>query len=144
MSELETEVKLLKKELHDQKKIHDRLDIAIEKLTDVSNSIHRMLAVHEEKLTRQEETIFQTEEQIEVRRTEVLRQIEELHSRITTNTKDIMSAAVQQHTQQNKEIQRIRDELVSRVGVLEKWRHVLIGGSIVIGFILHKFINLNP
>ena len=144
MTELETEVKLLKKELHDQKKIHDRLDIAIEKLTDVSNSIHRMLAVHEEKLTRQEESIFQAEEQIEVRRTEVLRQIEELHSRITTNTKDIMSAAVQQHTQQNKEIQRIRDELVSRVGVLEKWRHVLIGGSIVIGFILHKFINYSP
>ena len=144
MSELETEVKLLKKELHDQKKIHDRLDVAIEKLTDVSNSIHRMLAVHEEKLARQEEAIFQAEEQIEVRRTEVLKQIDELHSRITTNTKDIMSAAVQQHTQQNKEIQRIRDDLVSRVGVLEKWRHVLIGGSIVIGFILHKFINLNP
>jgi len=144
MTELETEVELLKKELRGQKKIHDRLDIAIEKLTDVSNSIHRMLAVHEEKLTRQEEAIFQAEEQIEVRRTEVLRQIEELHSRITTNTKDIMSAAVAQHQQQNKEIQRIRDELVSRVGVLEKWRHVLIGGSIVIGFILHKFINLNP
>ena len=144
MSELETEVKLLKKELHDQKKIHDRLDVAIEKLADVSNSIHRMLAVHEEKLTRQEEAIFQAEEQIEVRRTEVLRQIEELHSRITTNTKDIMSAAVQQHTQQNKEIQRIRDDLVSRVGVLERWRHVLIGGSIVIGFLLHKFINYSP
>ena len=103
-----------------------------------------MLAVHEEKLARQEEAIFQAEEQIEVRRTEVLKQIDELHSRITTNTKDIMAAAAQQHAQQNKEIQRIRDELVSRVGVLEKWRHVLIGGSIVIGFILHKFINLNP
>ena len=141
---METEVKLLKKELHDQKKIHDRLDVAIEKLTDVSNSIHRMLAVHEEKLTRQEEAIFQAEEQIEVRRTEVLKQIDELHSRITTNTKDIMSAAVAQHQQQNKEIQRIRDELVYRVGVLEKWRHVLIGGAIVIGFILHKFINFNP
>ena len=144
MTELETEVELLKKELRGQKKIHDRLDIAIEKLTDVSNSIHRMLAVHEEKLARQEEAIFQAEEQIEVRRTEVLKQIDELHSRITTNTKDIMTAAAQQHAQQNKEIQRIRDELVSRVGVLEKWRHVLIGGSIVIGFILHKFINLNP
>jgi chromosome segregation ATPase len=141
---LETEVELLKKELHAQKKIHDRLDVAIEKLADVSNSIHRMLAVHEEKLTRQEEAIFQAEEQIEVRRTEVLKQIDELHSRITTNTKDIMSAAAQQHAQQNKEIQRMRDELVSRVGVLEKWRHVLIGGSIVIGFLLHKFINFNP
>ena len=144
MAELETEVKLLKKELQDQAKIHDRLDIAIEKLTDVSNSIHRMLAVHEEKITRQEEAIFQAEEQIEVRRNELSRQIDELHSRITTNTKEIMSAATAQHVAQNKEIQKIRDELVSRVGVLEKWRHVLIGGSIVIGFMLHKFINFNP
>ena len=133
MAELETEVKLLKKELHDQRKIHDRLDIAIEKLTDVSNSIHRMLAVHEEKIARQEEAIFAAEEQIEVRRTEVLKQIDELHSRITTNTKDIM-----------KEIQKIRDELISRVGVLERWRHVLIGSSIVVGFMLHKFVDFSP
>ena len=63
MAELETEVKLLKKELHDQAKIHDRLDIAIEKLTDVSNSIHRMLAVHEEKIARQEEAIFSLAEE---------------------------------------------------------------------------------
>ena len=144
MPELETEVELLKKELHDQKRIHDRLDIAIEKLTDVSNSIHRMLAVHEEKITRQEEAIFDAEQKIEVRRTELSKQIDELHSRITTNTKEIMTAAANQHSQQNKEIQKIRDELVSRVGVLEKWRHVLIGGSIVVGFLLHKFIDFSP
>ena len=144
MADLETEVQLIKRDIEDIKSIHGRLDVAIDKLTDVSNCINRMLAVHEEKLTRQEEAIFQAEEQIEVRRTEVLQQIAELHSRITTNTKDIMSAAAQQHDQQNKEIQKIRDELVSRVGVLEKWRHVLIGGSIVIGFMLHKFINFNP
>ena len=141
MAELETEVKLLKKELQDQAKIHDRLDIAIEKLTDVSNSIHRMLAVHEEKIARQEEAIFEAEQKIEVRRSELLIKIDELHSRITTNTKEIMTAASAQHQQQNKEIQRMRDELISRVGVLEKWRHVLIGGSIVIGFMLHKFVN---
>jgi chromosome segregation ATPase len=141
MAELETEVKLLKKELQDQAKIHDRLDVAIEKLADVSNSINRMLAVHEEKIARQEEAIFQAEEQIEVRRNELTAKIDELHSRITTNTKEIMSAATAQHVSQNKEIQKIRDELVSRVGVLERWRHVLIGGSIVIGFMLHKFIE---
>ena len=141
MAELETEVKLLKKEVQDQAKIHDRLDVAIEKLTDVSNSIHRMLAVHEEKIARQEEAIFQAEEQIEVRRSELSKRLDELHSRITTNTKEIMTAAASQHQQQNREIQKIKDELVSRVGVLEKWRHVLIGGSIVIGFMLHKFIN---
>ena len=142
MAELETEVKLLKKELQDQAKIHDRLDIAIEKLTDVSNSIHRMLAVHEEKLTRQDDAIVEAEQKIEVRRNELSKQIDELHSRITTNTKEIMTAAATQHSQQNKEIQKIKDELIARVGVLEKWRHVLIGCSIVAGFVLHKMVNL--
>ena len=143
MAELETEVKLLKKELGDQRKIHNRIDVAIEKLTDVSNSIHRMLAVHEEKIARQEEAIEDAEKSLENRRTELSVKIDELHSRITTNSKEIMSAASAQHIQQNKEIQKIKDELAARVGVLEKWRHVLIGGSIVIGFILHKFINFS-
>jgi chromosome segregation ATPase len=142
MAGLETEVKLLKKELQDQAKIHDRLDIAIEKLTDVSNSIHRMLAVHEEKISRQEEATIHAGKKLEVRRTELTAKIDELHSRITTNTKEIMTAASAQHTQQNKEIQKIRDELIARVGVLEKWRHVLIGCSIVAGFMLHKFVNI--
>ncbi len=141
MAELETEVRLLKRELEEQTKIHDRLDVAIEKLTDVSNSIHRMLAVHEEKIARQEEAIVEAEQQIEIRRGELMLRIDELHSRITTNTKEIMTAAAQQHAQQNKEIQKLHNEFNLRIGVLEKWRHVLIGGSIVIGFLLHKFID---
>ena len=140
MAELETEVELLKKELHDQKRIHDRLDVAIEKLTDVSNSIHRMLAVHEEKIARQEEALFEAENKIEERRSELSSKIDELHSRITTNTKEIMGAAALQHLEQNKEIQKIRDELSTRVGVLEKWRWIIIGGSIIIGFIAQKFM----
>lgn len=140
MGELETEVKLLKKELEDQRSVHNRLDIAIEKLTDLSNSIHRMLAVHEEKLDRQDEAITDAGGQLEKRRTEILTKIEDLHSRITTNTKEIMAAAATQHAEQNKEIQKIRDELKDRVGILEKWRHVLIGASIVAGFVLQKYM----
>ena len=143
MAGLETEVKLLKKELQDQAKIHDRLDIAIEKLTDVSNSIHRMLAVHEEKIARQEEATAAADTKLEIRRSELSSKIDELHSRITTNTKEIMTAAATQHTEQNKEIQKIKDELAARVGVLEKWRHGLIGCSIVAGFVLHKMVNMS-
>lgn len=142
MPELETEVELLKKEIRDQSRLFERLDVAIEKLTDVSNCINRMLAVHEEKLTRQEEAIFEAEQQIEVRRTELTAKIDELHSRITTNTKEIMAMATAQHESQNKEIQKIKDELVQRVGVLEKWRHVLIGSAIVMGFLVHKYVDL--
>ena len=144
MTELETDVELLKKELHDQKKIHDRLDIAIEKLTDVSNSIHRMLAVHEEKLSKQEEAIVDAEQKIEVRRAELSKQIDELHSRITTNTKELMMLEASQHEKHSKEIKRLSDNINNRVGVLEKWRWLIIGGAIIAGFILNKFISFSP
>ena len=143
MTELETEVQLIKRDIADTKIIHGRLDVAIDKLTDVSNSIHRMLAVHEEKLARQEESSVELEKQIESRRSELLAKIDDLHSRVTTNTKEIMISAAAQHESQNKEIQKIREELSGRIGVMEKWRHVLIGGSIVVGFLLHKFIDIS-
>ena len=141
MAELETEVELLKKEVSDMKLIHGRLDEAITKITDVSNSIHRMLAVHEEKLNQQEEAVYAAEELIEQRRTEFQNELKELHSRITTNTKEIMTVASKQHQEHSKAIQQVKEELNKRVGILEKWRHVLIGGSIVIGFILHKMMD---
>ena len=143
MSELETEVQLIKRDIEDIKSIHGRLDVAIDKLTDVSNCINRMLAVHEEKLSRQEEASYDLEKQIESRRSELLDKIDDLHSRITTNTKEIMISAREQHEAQNKEIQKIREDLSGRIGVMEKWRHVLIGGSIVVGFLLHKFMEFS-
>ena len=143
MTELETKVKLLEKEMHDRKGVFQRLDIAIEKLTDVSNSINRMLAVHEEKIARQEDAIIDAEELIETRRIELTVKIDELHSRITTNTKEIMSDTTAQHKEHTKEIQKLRNDLTARVGVLEKWRWLIIGGSIVIGFLLHKFMIIS-
>ena len=140
---IKTDLELLKKEVQDMKQIHTRLDTAIEKLTDVSSCVNRMLAVHEEKLARQEEAIVEAEQQIETRRSELLKQISELHSRVTTNTKEIMVAAAAQHAEQNKEIQAIRDELRDRVGILERWRHVLIGASIIAGFVLNKILELD-
>ena len=140
MPELETKVKLLEKEIHDRKGVFQRLDIAIEKLTDVSNCINRMLAVHEEKIARQEEAIFEAEGLIETRRIELTVKIDELHSRITTNTKEIMNAATQQHKEHTDDIQKLRNDISARVGVLEKWRWLIIGGSIVVGFLLHKFM----
>ena len=143
MAELETEVELIKRDIEDVKSIHGRLDVAIDKLTDDSNCINRMLAVHEEKLARQEEASYDLEKQIESRRSELLDKIDDLHSRITTNKREIMVSAKEQHEAQNREIQKIREDLSGRIGVMEKWRHVLIGGSIVVGFLLHKFMEFS-
>ena len=130
-NDLTTEVELLKREVKSMNVIHGRLDTAIEKLTEVSNCINRMLAVHEERLGQQEESQHRAEQ-------EFTSDIKELHSRITTNTKEIMSAATEQHKEHTEAIQKLSDDLHNRVGVLEKWRWIIIGGSIVFGFVIQK------
>ena len=139
---IETEVELLKKEVRDMAKIHIRLDSAIEKIADVSQSLHTIMAVHEEKLMRQEEALDTQEKKLEAN-------IMELHSRITSNAKEQtqqmsemerrMIQAMKDHNKaETEEFQKLRVELQNRVGVLEKWRHLIIGGAIVIGFILQR------
>ena len=41
---VETEIELLKREVNDMKQIHHRLDSAIEKIADVSSSLHTIMA----------------------------------------------------------------------------------------------------
>lgn len=130
-NDLSTEVELLKREVKSMNVIHGRLDTAIEKLTEVSNCINRMLAVHEERIGQQEESQHRAEK-------EFTSDIKELHSRITTNAKEIMGAATLQHKEHTEAIQKLRDDIARRVGVLEKWRWIIIGGSIVFGFVIQK------
>ena len=54
---IETQVQLesLRKDVEAVNNINTRLDTAIDKLTDVSTSIKSMLAVHEEKINKQEQ-----------------------------------------------------------------------------------------
>lgn len=55
MSE-EVKVALLDQKLEDLRHIVVRIDNAIEKLSEVNSNVSKMLAVHEERITKQEET----------------------------------------------------------------------------------------
>ena len=133
---VETEIELLKREVSDMKQIHVRLDTAIEKIADVSSSLHTVIAVHEEKLARQEETLDENEKHFRDN-------IQDLHSRITTNAKETSQHMSEMEPRLLEELQTIRKEMSSRVGMLEKWKWVIVGGSIVAGFIIQKVITLN-
>ena len=127
------------------KQIHVRLDSAIEKIAEVSTSLHTIMAVHEEKLIRQEEALDEQEKKLQ-------ENIMELHSRITSNAKETHTAMgdmdrrlvdqMNAHSQKEEEhFRKMREELSQRVGILEKWRWLIIGGSIVIGFIVQKVLT---
>ena len=133
---VETEIELLKREVSDMKGIHVRLDTAIEKIADVSSSLHTIMAVHEEKLARQEDALDEQEKQLR-------QNIQELHSRITTNAKETSQHMSEMERRLLEELQTIRKEMSNRVGMLEKWKWVIVGGSIVAGFIIQKLITVN-
>ena len=52
----EVKVALLEQKLEDLRDIIVKIDNAIEKLSEVNSNVSKMLAVHEEKITKQEET----------------------------------------------------------------------------------------
>ena len=140
---LATDVEILKREVADMKLIHGRLDNAITKITDVSNSINRMLAVHEEKLASQEQEIARQETDTIERKREFEKDVEIIHERIKNTKDDLSTMMSKQHNEQSEAINSIKKDLKDRVGVLERWRWILIGGAIVVGFALHKLMNFS-
>ena len=136
LNEIQTKIALLENDAKTGEQIHRRLEIAIDKLSDCAISLKGMLAQQEQKLTKAEQTdedIFIT---LESRRKEWDNDLKELHSRITTNTKELRENQIQSENNMLNELRSMRQQLSERVGVLEKWRWLIIGGSIIIGLMM--------
>ncbi len=122
-----TSIEVLKSELQQSNLVHKRLDTAIDKLTNISSGIKSMLAVHEEKLNQAEkldEIIFS---KLKDRQEDTEARYRQLKDNIEMTEKRIMN-----------EIRSIKNSLGEKVNMLEKWKYLIIGGSIVIGFILAR------
>ena len=136
IAKLTTDIALLKKGAKTSERIHERLEVAIDKLTDITISLKGMLVQQETKLQKAEETdndIFIT---LESRRKEQDSQVKELHSRISTNIRELREHQIQAENKLLDEIRAVRQQLDNRVAVLEKWRWIIVGGSIFVGFML--------
>ena len=126
-TEIKIDIESLRKDIENVNTINGRIDTAIDKLTDVSTSIKSMLAVHEEKITRQEkidEIIF---DKLKDRADEISDVYRELKKDVEMSEKRLLI-----------EIKSLKNDIGARVGVLEKYRWIIIGGAIVIGWILSK------
>jgi|TARA_B110000305_G_C19356928_1_gene597338 chromosome segregation ATPase len=139
---LKTEIALLKKDAKTGELIHQRLEVAIEKLSDIGISCKQMLSQQQTRLERAEQTdddIFIT---LESRRKEWDNDLKELHSRITTNSRELREHQVQSENKMLDELRAMRNQLSERVGVLEKWRWIIIGGSIIVGLMMSNPDNM--
>jgi chromosome segregation ATPase len=133
---VETDIKVqlesLRKDIESVNSINNRLDTAIDKLTDVSTSIKQMLAVHEEKIQRQE----QIDDVIFTKLKERADEIDNVYRDLTRELDQVEKRLL-------VEIKSLKNDIGSRVGILEKWKWLIVGGSIVVGWVLSKnFIHI--
>ena len=125
ITDLKVQIEGVKKDVENVSNLNIRLDTAIQKLTDVSTSIKSMLAVHEEKISRQEQLDDIIFTKLKDRENEIDKVHRELTKEIQSTEKRLLI-----------EMKQIKLDLGSRVGIIEKYKWLIMGGAIVIGWIL--------
>jgi hypothetical protein len=146
---LETKVAVIEHDLKQIQVVFSRLDLAIEKIGDVSNCINKMLAVHDTKLEAQESVNEDIYESLEVHRQETKAINAELHSRITTTTREL-EAKIQSTEDKmlaaigalKTSVDKEEEKNKNRIDKLEKTKYLMIGGGIVIGAIITKVLPM--
>ena len=124
----------LTKDVQQVNNIQSRLDIAIDKLTDVSTHIKSMLAVHEEKIEHQEKIDDVIFSKLKIRASETstleneTRQlIEESEHRLLNEIKERKTENINSETRIMNEIKDLKKNMGNRVSLLEKYKWIIIG-----------------
>ena len=131
-TDIKVQLESLRKDIESVNYLNNRLDVAIEKLTDVSTSIKQMLAIHEEKIKRQE----QIDDIIFDKLKERAGEIDQVHKELSREIQQVEKRLL-------IEIRQMKLDIGGRVGILEQYKWLLLGGAIVAGWILStnfKFI----
>ena len=140
---IETRVAVLQ---HDVKAMGDvcaRLDVAIEKMGDVSNCINKMLAVHEQRFAEGDTIMGELKRDVREIEEQVDTDIKELHSRITTQGRELEDKVTKEVDKVLDAIKDLKvhlvnktDNLEERIQRLERLRWLVIGGAVVVAFII--------
>ena len=135
----QTSIEVLRNEVKSVANVNVKLDNTIDKLTDISSSIKSMLAVHEEKLHRAEKVddlIFQKfrdkQEEMDKIYTDLKRDAEVQEQRIMNELKAL-------HISVNRlkdDTAKVMEMNTNRISVLEQYKWFIMGGAIVIGWII--------
>ena len=142
VQKLSTDIQVLKSEVEQVASVNTKLDSAIDKLTDISGSIKSMLAVHEEKLSKQEEIDKAIFNLIENRRVEFDTNYKELHARINKIHKELTDEIEMSEKRLMCEIKTLNSNLDGRIGVFEKYRWIIIGVAITLGLSMPQILSV--
>jgi archaellum component FlaC len=115
-------------------RIVTKLDDSIDKLTEVSSNISKLLAVQEQRMNTIEKDTDRNQDDIR-----------HLYGKLDIMSKDIndkLDQSMKNSAEGHEKIMLRFDEKIkgldARVKVLEVWRWLVIGGAVAIGYLVNK------
>ncbi len=149
VKKLAENVSSLQKDMAQVGALVDRLDVTIEKLTEVSTSVSQLLAVQETRLEFHEKVQEKLQDLVEKRRQETDDNIKSVYNRIEKVEKDLQGDM--EHTEDRiikkiEEMQKassdqhekINSGITQRIDRLERWMWTVVGGGVVVMWLLNS------
>jgi chromosome segregation ATPase len=146
---LETEVALVKQDVNQIGQLFSKLETALDKITDVSNNIGQILAVHEQRLQDGEKEFEMLRSDMNNAENKFDDEVKDLHSRLTSNTREIESKMSKEIDKVLDSIKDLKEHLINkndkieeRLTALERWRWILVGAMLVGAMIVPELPSL--
>jgi len=148
-SKYDREVATIKADVAAMGHLFQKLDDAIDKIGNASANISAILAVHDERIDNAEKLVTE-------RRKESAEAVKELHSRISTasrerqdehrqvarDMKDSEDKILKAINELRKDVNREQQHLEERLHKLEQWRWVLIGLLVGVGMVMPNMSSI--
>jgi hypothetical protein len=147
---IETQIALLAHDQQANKELIARLAATTDRIGEVASYVAKILAVHDERITSNEQSNESLSNLMEKRREDTDKQFREVNSRIEfmsrelkdelEDTKEEIIKAFDSHIAKQNEKGA---EIDKRIRTLENWRWMLIGGGLILGFIIGRLPSVN-
>jgi hypothetical protein len=130
-----------------------KMEHTIEKLHTLTESIHRLISIHDERITHNAKNFENHIVQSEIDRTEMSRDIKELNARLTNDTAalsskmeameqrlsvkiDNLQARLEDNERSDREFKEVDDTSLDKLkNMIDKWRWVVVGLVFLLGLI---------
>lgn len=116
----------------------DRLDDVVEKLTDISSDLNKMIAVHEQRLNHAEKQMNTLEDVVEKRREESEVKLKDVYDTMRSEDKKILDELKTMREEASKQ----HSALSERFNKMEKILWTYMGGFSVVVFIITYAPNI--
>ncbi len=145
---LETELAIVKNEIGQIGHLFSKLEITLEKITNVSTNVSQILAVHERRLHETDLQFESVKNRMEIGDGRVKEDIKDLHSRVTSTSREVEEKMTREIEKVLHAIQDLKTHMLEkdtkleeRIETLERWRWIMVGILIAAGAFLPEIRN---